>query len=98
MFSIKRFAEEKNDQSKIPKEVKELSKWVSEVVSSSFSGQLNVAGLGGGFGSSKSYKSISEISVNVLQNKIQQVVEQIKNIFKIDGIFLNINNVGGSRF
>ena len=93
LFSINQFAEVKNIQKKIPKEIKELTNWISEFVFSTITGQLSVAGFGGGASHSKQYKNISEISTNVLQDKINQVVELITDVFNVKGIFLNINNV-----
>ena len=93
LFSINQFAEVKNIKTKVPKEIKELTKWISEFILSTTTGQLSVAGFGGGVSHSKQHKNISEISVNVLQDKINQIVELTKNVFKINGIFLNINNV-----
>ena len=93
LFSINQFAEVKNIKAKVPKEVKDLTKWISEFVLSTTTGQLSVAGFGGGLSHSKQHKNISEISANVLQDKINQIVELTKNAFKVKGIFLNINNV-----
>ena len=93
LFSIKQFAEEKKLKSKIPIEIKELTKWMSELALSTTTGQLTVAGFGGGMSRSKQYKNISEISTNVLQDKINQVVTLATNRFNMDGIFLNINNI-----
>ena len=93
LFSIKQFAEEKKLKSKIPIEIKELTKWMSELALSTTTGQLTVAGFGGGMSRSKQYKNISEISTNVLQDKINQVVTLATNYFDMDGIFLNINNI-----
>ena len=92
LFSIKRFNEENN--SKLPKEIQNLIKWVSEVsLFTTNSGELSIAGFGMGLSRSKSYKSISEVPTIMLQNKIIQVVELAKKTFGVNGIFLNINNV-----
>ena len=94
LFSINQFAEEKNLKSKTPKQITELVKWVSEpALTTTKTGQLTLGGFGGGISHSEQYKNISEISTNVLQDKISQVVTLAKESFKVDGIFLNINNV-----
>ena len=92
LFSTQQFSEEK--QLKLPKKITELIKWMSEVtVFTKSTGQLTIGGFGGAISRSKSYKSISEIPVNVLQKLICQIVEEAKDFFKVDGIFLNINNI-----
>ena len=94
LFSIKRFNEEKTPKSKLPKEIQNLIKWISEVSPfTTESGQLSIAGFGMGISRSKSYKSILETPANILQDKIVQVVSLAKKHFKVTGIFLNINNV-----
>ena len=93
LFSIKQFAEEKKLKSKIPIEIKELTKWVSELALATTTGQLTLAGFGGGMSRSKHYKNISDISTNVLQDKINQVITLARSCFGMDGIFLNINNI-----
>ena len=91
LFSIKRFAIAKNH--KIPKEVKELTHWIAEVVSSTQGGNVNMAGFGAGLSRSKQYKGLSDLPTNVLEYKIQEVVKLIQKNFSVDGIMLNINNV-----
>ena len=91
LFSIQQFAEEK--KIKLPKKITELIKWMSEVAVTKSTGQLTIGGFGGSVSSSKSYKNISEIPANVLQELIRQTIEEAKTFFKVDGIFLNINNV-----
>ena len=95
LFSINRFAEEKKLSSKIPKEIKKLTKWVSEAaLSETTAGQFSIGGLAGaGISRSEQYKSLLDIPANVLQNKIQRTVKLARESFKIDGILLNINNV-----
>ena len=94
LFSIKKYAEEKDISPKIPKEIKELVSWISEVVSfTEKTDQLQLGGFGGGFSRSKQYKNISEITTNVLQDKIKNVIALVRKTFGVDGIFLNINNV-----
>ena len=92
LFSIKRFAIAKNR--KIPKEIEDLSDWVSEVaLASTKVGSVNLAGFGGGFSRSKQYKGTSDLPTNVLEHKIEEVVQLVKKEFRVDGIILNINNV-----
>ena len=92
LFSIQQFSEEK--KLKLPKKIKELTRWVSELsVFTKSTGQLTLGGFGGSVSHSKSYKNISEIPTNVLQELIRQIIEEIKKSFKVDGIFLNINNI-----
>lgn len=94
LFSIKKYAAEKGLSSKIPKEVKELSDWASELSSSiTKTDQLQLGGFGGGLSRSKQYKNLSEVSANVLQEKIKKILLEVKENFKVDGVFLNINNV-----
>ena len=93
LFSIQKFAEETNKK-KLPKKIKELINWMSDAVAiEKTTGQLTIGGFGAGAGRSKTYKNLSEIPINVLQEQICQVVKITKSHFKMDGIFLNINNV-----
>ena len=91
LFSIGRFAEE-TDQ-KIPTKIKELVKWISDTSSTARGGAINFGGVGVGYSHSKQHKNISDIPTNVLEYKIQQAVQLAVKSFKLDGIFLNINNV-----
>ncbi len=93
LFSIRQYASEKNISKKIPKKIKDLIQWVSEAVSITYSGQINIAGVGGGVSRSKQYKNISDLPTNVLEESIKQVVTLAMDFFKVQGIFLNINNV-----
>ena len=94
LFSIKQFAEEKHLSSKTPKEIKKLTKWVSEMtLSETKAGQFSIGGVGAGLSHSERYKNILEVPTNVLQDKISQTVKLARNFFKADGILLNINNV-----
>ncbi len=92
LFSIQQFGKDKNLNP--PKKIIELIKWMSEItVSTKKIGSLTVAGIGGSYSAAKSYKNLSDIPINVLQEKIDQVIKITKKYFKVDGIFLNINNV-----
>ena len=91
LFSIERFAEAKKQ--KPPKEIKELVQWISETSSTTQGGSVSFGGFGGSYSRSKQHKSISEIPVTVLQNKIHELVKLAARSFKTKGIFLNINNV-----
>ena len=92
LFSVQRYAKEQ--KIKIPKKIQDLIHWMSEVASyTEQSGQLTVGGTGGGFGRSKSYKKLSEVPINVLQQQICHVVEMVQKKLGMDGVFLNINNV-----
>ena len=93
LYSIKQFAEYKSIVSKIPKEITKLTDWVSYVIGTSRTAQLNLAGFGLGGGQTKQYRNISEVPTNVLSEKINQTMRDIKDIFGVDGVFLNINNV-----
>ena len=92
LFSIERFAEESKKQ-KMPKQIKDLIKWVSDTFSTARGGSVSFGGFGGGLNISKQHKNVSEVPVTVLQNKIHQVVNLAVKSFKTNGIFLNINNV-----
>ncbi len=92
LFSIKQFAIAKNRE--VPEKIGELSDWISEMALPSTKGaSVSVAGFGGGFSRSKQYKEISDLPANVLEHKLEEVVQLAKKTFQVDGIVLNINNV-----
>ena len=98
LFSIEKYKTDKQSKVKIPTEIKNLTKWISETTlqDTHIGGQLNFGsflGGGGNFSRTKQHKNIYSIPTNVLQEKLKQVVTLAKKIFKVDGIFLNINNV-----
>ena len=92
LFSVKCFSDEK--KLRLPKEIKRLSSLVSELVlSKTQGGSVTLFGSGASVSHSKQYKGFSDLPTNVLEHKIQEVVQLIKKAFRVDGIMLNINNV-----
>ena len=94
LFSIRKFASEnKITLKKIPKPIPDLIKWVSELETLGYSGQVSIMGFGGGGSRSTQHKNISEIPSDILQEKIRKTVEVVKDFFPVKGTLLNINNV-----
>ena len=92
LFTIHRFSQSRRKA--ISKETQRLIEWISSLEKESeWSGQLSLAGFGGGLSGGRRYKSVSDIPVNILQEKIIQSVSAAKKELGIDGVFLNINNV-----
>lgn len=76
-----------------PESLKSLTTWVSEVapISSNLSLNLGPVGLGGG--TNKQMRSINDIPPESYCKNITQIVDEAKEILKIKGMFLNINNL-----
>ena len=91
VFSAKQFAFDRN--LKLPPRLEKINHWTADVVLSSPSASVNIAGFGVGGGVQQQHKNIIEVPSNTLQHMLEESVGLIKKHFKVDGVLLNINNV-----
>ena len=91
LFSIQQYANEL--QIDLPAPLKKYIQWMSEVVVVSHTASVHIAGIGGGVGKTSQHKHIPSQSPVALQQILNEVISLAQQHFKVEGVFLNINNL-----